>query len=165
MAFSYSGRTIRAILPLQDGKPLFCGIWRKLCDLGIARFKPLRLVKEEVHSVESNYCKPTEFEKNDRDLHIPPFQEADLSNIQFVTSEMPRQRISKADASKCHVSSTKDRQSLGVYSSQQDLLGHYLLKLGSKNRFQKALSISLVLLSYVGTELPTITVVCVYIKD
>ena len=39
MAFSYSGRAIRAILPLQDGKPLFCGLWRKLCDLGIAKFK------------------------------------------------------------------------------------------------------------------------------
>jgi len=125
MTFSYSGRAIRSILPLQDGKPLFLGLWRKLCDLGIARFKPmrrgccagrkksnllspLRLVKEEVNSVESNYCKPTEFEKNDSDLHIPPSQEADLSNIQFVTSEIPRKRICKAGACKCHVFSTKD---------------------------------------------------------
>ena len=98
MAFSYSGRAIRAILPLQDGKPLFRGLWRKLCDLGIARFKPTRrgcragrkksnllsslpLVEEELNSVESNYCQPTEFEKNDCDLYIPPSQEPDLSNI------------------------------------------------------------------------------------
>lgn len=50
------------------------------------------MVEEELNSVESNYCQPTEFEKNESDLHIPPSQEADLSNIQIVTSEIPRHR-------------------------------------------------------------------------
>lgn len=67
--------------------------------LGIARFKPtrrgcrvdhkksnlpssLRLVEEELNSVESIYGQPIEFEKNDSDLHIPSSQVADLSNIQ-----------------------------------------------------------------------------------